>query len=41
MVVVEVARPGAFRCQGKEEVAALVRAAGSSDWCEKGPATEI
>lgn len=39
--MVAVARPGAVRCQGREEVAALVRAAESSDWRRKGPATEI
>jgi hypothetical protein len=36
-----VARPVAFRCQGREEVAALVKAAGSSDWRAKAQATEI
>jgi len=39
MVVVAMQR--AVRCQGREEVAALVRAAESNDWHRKGPATEI
>jgi hypothetical protein len=39
--MIVVVRSGAVRCQGREEVAALARAAGSSDWCVKGRATEI
>jgi hypothetical protein len=39
--MVVVARPVALRCQGKEEVAARVKAAGSSDWRAKEQATEI
>jgi hypothetical protein len=39
--MVVVARPVALRCQGREEVAALVKAAGSSDWRSTAQATEM